>query len=122
MRIVFFAYWLSYSAIIFISEFLTLPLWVSKLITTFMFYNLGFVLVAPLFLIVYPSTIKSHRTDPVFLNLCLMAGIIRILVWSAVVWGLRNNTVIWGINIFVMGIVALGEKHFKRIENDYFKY
>jgi len=51
-----------------------------------------------------------------------MAGIIRILVWSAVVWGLRNNTVIWGINIFVMGIVALGEKHFKRIENDYFKY
>ena len=122
MRVVFFAYWLSYSALVLASECFTLPMWVAKLITTFLFYNLGFVAIAPLFLIIYPSTIKSHRSDPTFLNLCLMSAIIRILVWSAVVWGLRNNGVVWGINIFVMGIVAIGEKHFKKIENEYFKY
>lgn len=122
MRAVFFVYWIWYSIMVYIMEYTVLPMWGSKLAVSIMFYNLGFVLIAPVLILVYPSFIKSHRSDPTFLSLCLMAGIIRIIVWSFVVWGVRNNVVVLGINIFAMGIVALGEKHFKKIDNQYFKY
>jgi len=122
MRVVFFAYWIWYTLMVVVCEYVTLPVLGGKIVTMLMFYNLGFILASPLFFIIYPSVIKSHRSDPVFLNLCLMAGIIRIIVWSFLVWGLRNTIVVWGINIFAMGIVAIGEKHFKKIDNQYFRY
>jgi len=123
MRNIFIIYWIWFTTVILIiSNIDTCPVWVSKSLLACTMLSYAFVCVAPLFALIYPHTIKPHKSDPKYLNLCLWSAIIRSIIWCAAFIGITDHILVLSINVFCIAIYALIEKHFKRIENDYFKY
>lgn len=102
--------------------YLDTSVFVSKILFSLGILNTGFPLVMPLCTILHPGFIKSHKTDPKYLNFCLAAGGIRILVWACCPFGLRDHLAILFMNVFGIMVYALIESKSKRIASEYFKY
>lgn len=84
---------------------------------------MGLVLLAPIAIMISPRLIKSHKSDPKYMNLCLVAGLFRIIFLACGPFGLRDHMTILFLNGFGLMIYTfLVERHIDKISNEYFKY
>jgi len=122
MRKIFTIYWAWFVVTLLIMiNVSNVPFWVIKLVMASSILSFCFICIAPIFVIIHPTIIKSHKTDPQFLNLCLFTGIIRAFVWFFIFMGLDNHILVLAINSFCILMYAFVENKTKRISDEYFK-
>lgn len=97
-------------------------IFLSKTFVVLSILNWGFVLAAPIYVIKRGGFIKPHKTDPKYMNYCYYAGIVRMVIWCASIYGLRDHIATLALNLLGILIICFFEKDNKRISNEYFKY
>lgn len=122
MRLIFYTYIISYILIAIVIQYGETSMLVSKCLYSLALLLLGFVVMAPIAVIINPKVIKSHKSDQKYLNLCFAAGLFRIIFLACGPFGLRDYMLILFLNAFGLLIFAFLESKFKRISNEYFKY
>lgn len=100
----------------------TVSMFWGKLLFSLSILIMGIPVLAPIVIMISPSLIKPHKSDPKFMNYCFVAGMFRIIFWACGPFGLRDHMTILFLNVFGLAIFAMLEGQFKRISNEYFKY
>lgn len=122
MRILFFTYSILYVTTAMLMSYSNVSLFMGQLLFSLSILIMGLVTAGPIAIIISPRLIKSHKSDPKFMNYCFVAGLFRLLFWACGPFGLRDHTTILILNAFGIVIYAIIENRFKRISNEYFKY
>ena len=96
---------------------------VSKSLYCFSILIMGLVFLAPIAIMISPRLIKSHKSDPRYLNLCFVAGLFRIIFLACGPFGLRDYVTLLYLNAFGLLIYVLFvERHINKLSEEYFKY
>lgn len=122
MRLIFLTYSVLYISLSLMMYFGNTSMLVSQMLFSFSTLLIGFVVLAPIAVIINPRIIKSHKSDQKYLNLCFAAGLFRIIFLACGPFGLRDYMLILFLNAFGLLVYALLESKFTRISNEYFKY
>lgn len=122
MRLIFYTYSVCYVLIALLVKYGETSMFISQCLYSIALLLLGFVVLAPIAVIVNPRIIKSHKSDQKYLNLCFAAGLFRIIFLACGPFGLRDYMLILFLNAFGLLVYALLESKFTRISNEYFKY
>lgn len=123
MRTLFYLYSFLYISISLVIHFADVSLIVAQSLYCASILVMGIVLLAPIAIMISPRLIKSHKSDPRYLNLCFVAGLFRIIFLACGPFGLRDYVTLLYLNAFGLLIYVLFiERHINKLSNEYFKY